>query len=89
MWNIPDNQIVRIQNRISDIREVKPDEDPMMFIAATYELLGTLETIMFDGRNYQNKDTHTMIIDDKTEQKTGMAPEEIAEVIGKITFDGE
>ena len=50
-WTIPDDQVVRIQNRISDIRECGV-ENPLDFIAATYELLGTLETILFDQRNY-------------------------------------
>ena len=52
IWVIPADQIVKIQNRISDIREVAND-DPIGFIKATYDLIGTLDTIIFDNRNYK------------------------------------
>ena len=52
-WLISGDQMVRIMNRISDIREIETT-DPIGFIKATYELLGTLDTIMFDERNYRN-----------------------------------
>ena len=63
MWNIKDDQIVKIQNRMSDIREVSFDE-PIEFIARTYELLGTLDTIIFDARNI-TKEEGTIIVGDK------------------------
>ena len=52
-WVIPADQIVRIQNRISDVREcgIQVEDDVVSFIAATYELLGTLDTVLFDTRN--------------------------------------
>lgn len=52
-WVIPGDQMVRVMNRMSDIREIETT-DPIGFIKATYELLGTLDTIMFDERNYKN-----------------------------------
>ena len=55
MWKIPDEQIVRIQNRIGDIRENlcwDSETANREFIVAVGELIGTLETIMFDERNY-------------------------------------
>jgi len=52
-WIIPGDQAVKIMNRIADIREV-PNENPIDFIKATYDLLGTLDTILFDERNYRN-----------------------------------
>ena len=52
-WLISGDQMVRIMNRMSDIREIETT-DPIGYIKATYELLGTLDTIMFDERNYKN-----------------------------------
>lgn len=52
-WTIPDEQIVRIQNRMSDIRECNAEDNPIKFMAAVYELMGTLDTILFDCRNYE------------------------------------
>ena len=61
MWNIPDDQIVRIQNRIADVRETSVD-DIFRLSATVYELIGTLETIIFDERNYLNKDKTTTVL---------------------------
>lgn len=63
MWYIPDNQIVKIQNRMSDIREIG-FKDSQAFMAATFELLGTLDTVMFDERNWERKKKETMIADE-------------------------
>lgn len=63
MWYIPDNQIVKIQNRIADIREIG-FKDSQAFMAATFELLGTLDTVMFDERNWERKKKETMILDE-------------------------
>lgn len=63
MWYIPDNQIVKIQNRMSDIREIG-FKDSQAFMAATFELLGTLDTVMFDERNWERKKKETMILDE-------------------------
>jgi len=52
-WTIPDEQIVRIQNRMSDIRECDAEDSPIKFMAAVYELMGTLDTVLFDSRNYE------------------------------------
>ena len=52
-WIIPGDQAVKIMNRMTDIREV-PNENPIDFIKATYDLLGTLDTILFDERNHRN-----------------------------------
>ena len=52
-WIIPGDQAVKIMNRMADIREV-PNENPIDFIKATYDLLGTLDTILFDERNHRN-----------------------------------
>ena len=63
MWYIPDNQIVKIQNRIADIRVIG-FKDSQAFMAATFELLGTLETVMFDERNWERKKKETTVIDE-------------------------
>ena len=52
-WTIPDEQVVKIQNRMSDIRECDLEDSPVKFMAAVYELLGTLDTVLFDSRNYE------------------------------------
>ena len=49
-WVIPANQIVKIENRMSDIREVAND-DPIGLLKAVYDLMGTLDTILWDERN--------------------------------------
>ena len=64
MWYIPDDQVTKIQNRISDIREVALD-DPVRFIAATHELLGTLDTVLFDERNFIGKDKSTLLLNEE------------------------
>lgn len=61
MWYIPDDQITKIQNRMSDIRNT-PVTEAVNFIAATYELLGTLDTVLFDQRNLERKNKSTMIL---------------------------
>ena len=61
MWYIPDDQIVKIQNRMSDIRNT-PAQDSFAFFAATYELLGTLDAILFDQRNMERRKPSTMIL---------------------------
>lgn len=61
MFYIPDDQIVKIQNRMSDIRNT-PATDTMAFFAATYELLGTLDAILFDQRNMERRKPSTMIL---------------------------
>ena len=61
MWYIPDDQITKIQNRMSDIRNT-PVTEAVSFIAATYELLGTLDTVLFDQRNLERKNKSTMIL---------------------------
>ena len=69
MWYIPDDQIVKIQNRMSDIRNT-PAADAMAFFAATYELLGTLDAILFDQRNMERRKPSTMILpEDKKKSK--------------------
>ena len=52
VWIIPEHQMVKIMNRMADIREVS-DDDPIAFIKATMELMGTLDTIMWDTRNIE------------------------------------
>ena len=62
MWKISDNQMVRIQNRMADVREVlavlddtdiKSDSVLLLnFTLTVGELLGTLDTLMMDERNY-------------------------------------
>lgn len=50
---IPEDQVVKIQNRMSDIREIVKDDfvgDELLL--AVGELLGTLDTVLFDERNY-------------------------------------
>ena len=61
MWYIPDDQIVKIQNRMSDIRNT-PAQDSFAFFAATYELLGTLDAILFDQRNMERRKPTTRIL---------------------------
>ena len=61
MFYIPDDQIVKIQNRMSDIRNT-PAQDSFAFFAATYELLGTLDAILFDQRNMERRKPSTMIL---------------------------
>ena len=61
MWYIPDDQVTKIQNRMSDIRST-PVTEAVNFIAATYELLGTLDTVLFDQRNWERKNKSTMIL---------------------------
>ena len=61
MFYIPDDQIVKIQNRMSDIRNT-PAQDSLAFFAATYELLGTLDAILFDARNMERKKPTTMVL---------------------------
>ena len=69
MWYIPDDQIVKIQNRMSDIRNT-PAQDSFSFFAATYELLGTLDAILFDARNMERKKSTTMILpEDKKDSR--------------------
>ena len=61
MWKISDDQVVRIQNRMADAREVlamlddtdiKSDSVLLLNFALTVgELLGTLDTVMMDERN--------------------------------------
>lgn len=75
MWYIPDDQIVKIQNRMSDIRNTPP-ADTIAFFAATYELLGTLDAILFDQRNMERRKPTTRILpedknaESKDEKKT-------------------
>lgn len=62
MWKLSDDQVVIIQNRMADVREVlamlddadiKSDSVLLLNFALTVgELLGTLETVMGDERNY-------------------------------------
>lgn len=62
MWKLSDDQVVRIQNRMADVREVlamlddadiKSDSVLLLnFTLTVGELLGTLETVMGDERNY-------------------------------------
>ena len=67
MFYIPDDQIVKIQNRMSDIRNT-PAQDSFAFFAATYELLGTLDAILFDQRNMERRKPPTTILpEDKRE----------------------
>ena len=81
MWTIPDNQIVKIMNRISDIREI-PFNKPVEFEAATYELLGTLETIMYDERNYKATiDSTTILIREDSEGLEHFEVEEPEETV--------
>lgn len=61
MFYIPDDQIVKIQNRMSDIRNTSA-QDSFAFFAATYELLGTLDAILFDQRNMERRKPSTMIL---------------------------
>ena len=61
MWYIPDDQVTKIQNRMSDIRST-PVTEAVNFIAATYELLGTLDTVLFDQRNWERKNKSTIIL---------------------------
>lgn len=69
MWYIPDDQIVKIQNRMSDIRNT-PAQDSFAFFATTYELLGTLDAILFDQRNMERRKPSTMILpEDKKDSR--------------------
>lgn len=62
MWKISDDQMVIIQNRMADIREVLAMLDDtdiktnsvllLNFTLTVGELLGTLDTVMMDERNY-------------------------------------
>ena len=70
MWYIPDDQIVKIQNRMSDIRNT-PAQDTLAFFAATYELLGTLDAILFDARNMERKKSTTMILPEDKKDSRG------------------
>lgn len=59
MYHIPADQAVKIQNRISDIRcQLKSGSDfnLPLFLTSIGELLGTLDTVFFDERNYMNDD---------------------------------
>ena len=54
---------------MSDIRNT-PAQDSFAFFAATYELLGTLDAILFDQRNMERKKPSTMILpEDKKNSK--------------------
>ena len=62
MWKISDEQAVIIQNRMADVREVLAmlddtdiESDSVLLLNFTLtvgELLGTLDTVMMDERNY-------------------------------------
>ena len=58
MWQISDDQICRLQNRIADIRELFNAEKIMAesLVLAVGELLGTLETIIWDERNFGDEE---------------------------------
>ena len=70
MFYIPDDQIVKIQNRMSDIRNTPP-QDSFAFFAATYELLGTLDAILFDARNMERRKPSTMILPEDKKDARG------------------
>ena len=62
MWRISDDQMIIIQNRMADVREVlamlddadiKSDSILLLnFTLTVGELLGALDTVMMDERNY-------------------------------------
>ena len=74
MWYIPDDQVVKIQNRMSDIREIS-FKDSAKFMAATFELLGTLDTVLFDQRNWERKKKETTIIGEERKPYKKERPE--------------
>ena len=87
MWYIPDDQITKIQNRMSDIRNT-PVTETVNFIAATYELLGTLDTILFDQRNLERKNKNIIILpeDKKDEQnkRNNSVPSKVAQALNPV-----
>ena len=87
MWYIPDDQVVKIQNRMSDIRNT-PATEAVNFIAATYELLGTLDTILFDQRNLERKNKNTIILpeDKKNGQnkRNNSVPSKVAQALNPV-----
>lgn len=87
MWYIPDDQITKIQNRMSDIRNT-PVTEAVNFIAATYELLGTLDTILFDQRNLERKNKSTMILpEDKKDvqsKRNNSVPSKVAQALNPV-----
>lgn len=87
MWYIPDDQITKIQNRMSDIRNT-PVTEAVNFIAATYELLGTLDTVLFDQRNLERKNKSTMILpEDKKDgqnKRNNSVPSKVAQVLNPV-----
>ena len=59
MYHIPADQAIKIQNRMNDIRcQVDSGEgfNLPLFLTSIGELLGTLDTVFFDERNYMNDD---------------------------------
>ena len=54
MWHISDDQVCRIQNRMSDIRALFTKEQIMAesLVLAVGELLGALDAVLWDERNY-------------------------------------
>lgn len=87
MWYIPDDQVVKIQNRMSDVRNTTVTET-VNFIAATYELLGTLDTILFDQRNLERKNKSTMILpEDKKDgqnKRNNSVPSKVAQALNPV-----
>ena len=88
MWYIPDDQIIKIQNRMSDIRNT-PVTEAVNFIAATYELLGTLDTVLFDQRNWERKNKNTMILaedkkDDRNKKDANSVPSKVAQALNPV-----
>ena len=58
MIDVSADQLWHIQNRMSDIRCQLDSLDFSLplFFASVGELLGTLDTVFFDERNYPNDD---------------------------------
>ena len=87
MWYIPDDQVVKIQNRMSDVRNT-PVTEAVNFIAATYELLGTLDTILFDQRNLERKNKSTIILtEDKKDgqnKKNSIVSSKVAQALNPV-----
>lgn len=55
MYEIRDDQFVRIQNRIADVRE-NLEYDNNYLVCSVGELIATIETIFWDERSYKNAD---------------------------------
>lgn len=59
MYQIPADQSIKIQNRMNDIRyQIKSGSDfnLPLFLTSIGELLGTLDTVFFDERNFTSDD---------------------------------